>query len=196
MNTSQLENNQDLIWEFNQADQQDKSKEFINFFENKLCIFSPSVNKIYTNYNFFFPEDQQRQMVVLPNRYSFHDTLSNISQDAITPTGLHIIPGSRINKKEPYMVISHSNTKIKSMPIPFRKGIKLILQRLHSDNPFLPILTRGDLRQYNDTTPSLHLNRLNINKLTSLSQFEREAIKHTITKNIAKLYIDASQLCI
>lgn len=196
MNATQLDTNQDLIWDFQKSGQDDQEKEFINFFENKLCIFSPSVNKIYTNYNFFFPEDQQRQMVVLPNRYSFHDTLSNISSDAITPTGLHIIPGSRINKKEPYLVISKSDPKIKPMPIPFKKGIKLILERLHTDNPFLPILTRGDLRQYNETTPSLHLNRLNINKLTSLSQFEKEDIKHVISKNIAKLYLESSKLCL
>jgi hypothetical protein len=196
MNTTQLDNNQDLTWDFTQVDQKDKAKEFINFFKNKLCIFSPSVNKIYTNYNFLFPEGLQCKMVVLPNRYSFHDTVSNISSDAITPTGLHIIPGSRINKKEPYLVISHSNPNIKSIPIPFKKGIKLILERQHSDNPFLPILTRGDLRQFNETTPSLHLNRLNINKLTSLSQFEREDIKHVIIKNTAKLYLEASKLCI
>jgi hypothetical protein len=193
MNVSQVKNIQNIMWNLSHADQQGNAKDFISFFENKLCIFSASVNKIYTNYSFSFPEGRQREMVVLPNRYVFHDTLNNVPASAIMPTGLHIIPGSRINKKEPYMVFSHIKPVVKSTPIPFREGIKVILDRLHTDNPFLPILTTGDLRSFDNKTPSLHLNRLHIDKLTSLSQFQREDIKQVITKNIAKLYLDAAK---
>lgn len=196
MNSIQAMHNQDLVWELHQTKQHDQAKDFIRFFENKLCVFSPSVNKIYTNYNFFFPEDMKRQMIVLPNRYAFHDTISHVSKDAITPTGLHIIPGSLINKKGPYLIISHSDEKVKSLPIPFREGIKLIMNRLNTDNPFLPVLTKGDLRQFNDSIPSLHLNRLSLKKLTSLSQFEQQDVKKAISKSLAKLYVESSKLMI
>jgi hypothetical protein len=58
----------------------------------------------------------------------------------------------------------------------------------------LPILMKGDLRQFNDKLPCLHLHRLRLNKLDSMSELERSSIKSVITDRLMKLYQESSLL--
>ena len=85
--------NTDLVWGLEHISQQQRAADFVKRFENKLCIYSPSVSQVYSNYSIFFPEDQNKSMVVLPDPYAFHDTFNHIPEEAIQATGLHIIPG-------------------------------------------------------------------------------------------------------
>lgn len=186
--------NDDLVWDLNKIHQHKRAMDFVKKFENKLCVFSPSVRQLYTNYNIFFPEDAGRQMVILPDPYSFHDTFNHIKDDAVQSTGLHIIPGNLINKRGLYLIISHKDKNVRSVPIPFQEGVRQILKRSHSADPFLPVLMKGDLREFNDNLPCLHLNRLRLNQLSSLSELERGSIKNIITDKLMQLYQEASAL--
>jgi hypothetical protein len=186
--------NSDLVWDLNQISKHKQAMDFVKKFENRLCIFSSTVEQLYTNYGIFFPEDTDRQMVILPDPYAYHDTFQRIKESAVQTTGLHIIPGNLIGKKGLYLVISHKDKKIRSVPIPFQEGMRQILRRSHSDDPFLPILMKGDLRQFNDKLPCLHLHRLRLNKLDSMSELERSGIKSVITDKLMKLYQESSLL--
>ena len=180
--------NTDLIWGFNHISQQQGASDFVKHFENKLCIYSPSVSQLYSNYNIFFPEDQNKSMVALPDPYAFHDTFNHIPDEEIQATGLHIIPGETIKRSGLYIVITQQDKTIRSIPIPFKEGLRQILKRFQGNNPFLPILKKGDLREFDNDMPCLHLHRLRLPELSGLSMLERQGIKNVISEKIMGIY--------
>lgn len=186
--------NSDLVWDLQKIHQHQRAMTFVKQFENRFCVFSTTVRQLYTNYSIFFPEEANRQLVILPDPYAFHDTFSHLNPDAVQSTGLHVIPGNLIGKKGLYLVISHKDKNVRSVPIPFQEGIRQILRRSNSDDPFLPVLMKGDLREFNDQLPCLHLNRLRLKELHSLSGLEREGIRTIITDKLMKLYQESGAL--
>tara|TARA_B100001109_G_scaffold255897_1_gene262665 strand:+ start:26258 stop:26899 length:642 start_codon:yes stop_codon:yes gene_type:complete len=186
--------NADLVWDLEKIHQHQRAMTFVKQFENRFCVFSSSVRQLYTNYSIFFPEEADRQMVILPDPYAFHDTFSHLNPDAVQSTGLHVIPGNLIGKKGLYLVISHRDKNVKSVPIPFQEGIRQILRRSNTDDPFLPVLMKGDLREFNDQLPCLHLNRLRLKELSGLSSLERESIRTIVTDKLMSLYQESSAL--
>lgn len=191
---SSKEQNSDLVWDLHKLTQHQRASNFIRHFENRLCVFSAGVRQLYTNYSMFFPEEANRQLVILPDPYAFHDTFSHLNPDAVQPTGLHVIPGNLIGKEGLYLVISHKDKNVRSVPIPFQEGIRQILRRANNDDPFLPILMKGDLREFNDQMPCVHLHRLRLKELHSLSGLEREGIRTIITDKLMKLYQESIAL--
>ncbi|KZZ00346.1 hypothetical protein A3746_17815 [Oleibacter sp. HI0075] len=188
MNTVAQQQNSDLVWDLEKLNQHKRAMNFVKQFENRFCVFSTSVRQLYTNYSIFFPEEAHRQMVILPDPYAFHDTFSHLNSDAVSATGLHVIPGNLIGKQGLYLVISHKDKKVRSVPIPFQEGMRQILRRTNSDDPFLPVLMKGDLREFNDKLPCLHLHRLRLSELSGLSSLERESIRSLITDKLMDLY--------
>ncbi|MDO6806622.1 hypothetical protein Q4595_29455, partial [Wenyingzhuangia sp. 1_MG-2023] len=80
----------------------------------------------------FFPEEAHRQLVILPDPYAFHDTFNHLNPTAVQSTGLHVIPGNLIGKSGLYLIISHRDKNVRSVPIPFQEGIRQILRRSNS----------------------------------------------------------------
>ncbi|ASP38642.1 hypothetical protein CHH28_08105 [Bacterioplanes sanyensis] len=194
MNTAVQQKNSDLVWDLDKLHQHQRAIAFIQQFENRFCVFSTSVRQLYTNYSIFFPEEANRQMVILPDPYAFHDTFSHLNRDAVHSTGLHVIPGNLIGKQGLYLVISHKDKKVRSVPIPFQEGIRQILRRSNTDDPFLPVLMKGDLREFNEKLPCLHLHRLRLSELHSLSNLERDGIRSVITDKLMRLYQESGSL--
>ena len=187
--------NSDLIWDLDNMARRELAERFIRLFENRLCVYSDSVAQLYTNYNLHFPSELGRKMVVLPNPYAFHDTLHGIEQVAVRKTGLCVIPGM-VNGKPGLLLttlMKEGGPAPKTMP--FKPALAQIIssQRKIGDE-FLPILMKGDLREFDQQMPYLHLHRLQVDKLLRLSSFERSDIQHTITKKLMVLYRDADKL--
>lgn len=191
---SNKQNNSDLVWELDKLKQQQRAMDFIQQLENRFCVFSPAIRQIYTNYSIFFPKEASLQMVILPDPYAFHDTFSHVNPDAAEPTGLHIIPGNLIGKRGLYLVVSRKDKNIRSVPIPFQEGLRQILRRSNSNDPFLPVLMKGDLREFNNSLPSLHLHRLRLSALDSLSDLDRESIRTVVTDKLMQLYQEANTI--
>ncbi len=187
--------NSDLIWDLDNMARRELAERFIRLFENRLCVYSDSVAQLYTNYNLHFPSELGRKMVVLPNPYAFHDTLHGIECVAVRKTGLCVIPGM-VNGKPGLLLttlMKEGGPAPKTMP--FKPALAQIIssQRKIGDE-FLPILMKGDLREFDQQMPYLHLHRLQVEKLLRLSSFERSDIQHTITKKLMALYRDADKL--
>lgn len=187
--------NSDLIWDLDNMARRELAERFIRLFENRLCVYSDSVAQLYTNYNLHFPSELGRKMVVLPNPYAFHDTLHGIERVAVRQTGLCVIPGM-VNGKPGLLLttlMKEGGPAPKTMP--FKPALAQIIssQRKIGDE-FLPILMKGDLREFDQQMPYLHLHRLQVDKLLRLSSFERSDIQQTITKKLMALYRDADKL--
>ena len=187
--------NQDLIWDMESMARRELAERFIRLFENRFCVYSESVRQLYTNYTLHFPTDLGRKMVVLPNAYAFHDTLHGIDAAAVRKTGLCVLPGVLVGK--PGLLLSTEMKDDGSTPktMPFKPALaKIISSQKKLGDVFLPIMMKGDLREFDQQMPYIHLHRLQVNKLTHLSVFEREDIHQTITRKMLLLYRQADSL--
>lgn len=193
VNSSQQSNN-DLVWSLENFNQQDLAKNFVSRFESRLCVYSPSVEQIYTNYSINFPNTDGGKMVVLPNPYAFHDTFHNINAKAIRDTGLFIVPGALIRKSGLFVIVKYKNQTVKPVPLPIRHALKKMVRTGDDNDPFLPILIKGDLREFDANTPCLHLHRIKLSELDSRSEFEKENIKTAIFDKMSDLYRDADEI--
>lgn len=180
--------NNDLVWDLDGFQQRRLAVEFVKRFENKLCVYSGSVEQLYSNYNIYFPEDENRKMVILPDPYAYHDTFQGIPEEAIQMTGLTIVPGELIGKKGLHLTIPFKNGSGKqARVVPLHMGIRAINKRRPSDRPFLPILMKGDLREIENKIPTLHLRSINLDHLPLRSVLERNGIRQIISEKLPSI---------
>ena len=187
--------NQDLIWDLDSIGRRELAERFIKLFENRLCVYSESTRQLYTNYALHFPSDLGRKMVVLPNPYAFHDTLHGIEVVAVRQTGLCVLPGVVLGKPGLLLTTQMKNGGPAPKTMPFKAALaQIISNQKKIGDVFLPILMKGDLREFDQQTPYLHLHRLQVQKLERLSTFERDDIQQTITRKLMTLYRQADSL--
>ncbi len=186
--------NNDLVWSLDTFSRRDLAKQFVLRFESRLCVYSPSVEQVYTNYTINFPTSESGKMVVLPNPYAFHDTFHNVSMNAVRDTGLFIVPGALIRKSGLYIIIKYKNHSAKPIPLPIRHALKKMVRSGDEKDPFLPILIKGDLREFNSNTPCLHLHRIKLSDLETSSEFEKNNLKDAVFDKLSDLYRDSEEI--
>lgn len=187
--------NQDLIWDLDSMARRELAERFIQLFENRLCVYSESVHQLYTNYNLHFPADLGRKMVVLPNPYAFHDTLHGIDALAVRKTGLCVLPGVVLGKPGLLLTTEIKQAAPGPKTMPFKQALaQIISNQKKIGDVFLPIMMKGDLREFDQQMPYIHLHRLQVQKLSRLSTFERDDIQQTITRKLMQLYRQADSL--
>jgi hypothetical protein len=180
-------NNNDLVWDLAAFNQRQRAIDFVMGFENKICVFSNSVEQLYTNYNIFFPREEARKLVILPNPYAHHDTFNGIPESAVTATGMEIIPEIFKAKLTLFLRIPFKRGAVKVRTVPLQMGLRIVQQQCLPERPFLPVLMKGDLRELDASIPCLHLHRIHINRLTSHSILEKNDIQKVIQKRLADL---------
>ncbi len=175
------QNNSDLIWNIERMSDRDWAQKFVLQFEQILCVFSATVGQIYTNYSMHFPEDYQRNLVILPNPYAFHDTFNHVNEEAVTATGFHIIPGQVVKRQGLLMLIKPKDPDAPAKPIPMNRAMQVLNSMRTADDPFLPVLVKGDLKPFQDKVPCLHLHRLRLPMLSPrITGFEKQELKRVI----------------
>ncbi|MGK0260243.1 MAG: hypothetical protein ACI96M_003688, partial [Candidatus Azotimanducaceae bacterium] len=110
--TTEIPENSDLAWDLDDFAEASRAMEFVMQFEQTLCVYSPSVQQIYSNYNMFFPDDWDRKLVILPDASAFHDTFFNVDKSSITATGLYIVPGELIERTGLYLANIDENRNL------------------------------------------------------------------------------------
>ena len=179
--------NKDLIWDLDAFNQRQRAVDFVLGFENKLCVYSSSVDQLYTNYNIFFPKEEARKLVILPNPYMPHDTYNGISTNAVVPTGMEIIPGIFKDKACLFLRIPFRSGTVKYRTVPLQMGLTIVRQQRPANKPFLPVLMKGDLRELNASTPCLHLHAVLLDRLTDHSVLDRSGIKSVVEQRLSTL---------
>lgn len=179
--------NKDLVWDLDSFNQRQKAIDFVFGFENKLCVYSGSVEQLYTNYNIFFPREEHHKLVILPNPYTPHDTFNGIPPAAVTPTGLTIMPGLVAGKAALLLKIPFRSGTVKYRSVPLQMGLKIVRQQRPPQRPFLPVLMKGDLRELDESTPCLHLHAIHVDRLYDHSALERSGIQKVIEQRLAEI---------
>ncbi len=180
--------NKDLVWDLESFNKQQRAQNFVMGFENKLCVYSANVEQLYTNYNIFFPKEENRKLVILPNPYAHYDTFQGITEDAVKATGLYVIPAESTNVVGGLqMIIPLKSENTKYRRVPLAVGLRLINQKRPPERPFLPVVMKGDLRELDTETPCLHLHMLQLSNLPKLSEMELGDIQKVILKRLHEL---------
>lgn len=170
----------------------DQAHAFVTQFENRFCIFSPSVGQLYTNYTLFSPSPDKNELIIMPDPYAFHDTFNHLDPNAIAPTGIHIIPGELIGKRGVHIAMARRGNQ-RIAPVPFQEGVRQILKRSQSNDPFLPVFVKEDMNELNNDVPRIHLHRLHLTKLQGMATVEKQGIKNVITNKLMQLYRDCEK---
>jgi hypothetical protein len=175
------EQNGDLIWDLDGFQRRQLAADFIKRFENKLCVYSGSVAQLYTNYHIYFPEEEDRKMVILPEPYAYHDTFQDIPEHAIIKTGMNIVPGEVAGRTGLYLTVPVKGGQGRQAKvIALQSALRAINQRRDPEDPFLPVLVKGDLREFQQRMPMLHLHCIQLDRLGARSQLERSSLRRVI----------------
>jgi hypothetical protein len=189
-----LPENPDLAWDIGAGIDRDLARDFIMQFETTLCVYSVSVEQLYSNYHIYFPEEYDRKMVILPEPAAFHDTFNGVVADAVTVTGLYIIPGELIDKPGLYLSNVTKDRTLGNRRIPFEAGLRTIMKNRPPNDPFLPVLAKGDLRAFEQSWPVLHLHRIKLAALGKRSDFDRSSIQRVVLEKLESLFVDQQRL--
>ncbi|RRJ83926.1 hypothetical protein [Aestuariirhabdus litorea] len=187
--------NPDLFWDLSAISNKQLASNFFKKVASAFCVYSPSVEKIYSNFEVILPRDSNSGLIVLPNPYAFHDMFSFINNASIKQTGIMLHPGESFGHQGGLYLSLPMRGNKRSKMLEFVKGINLI-NNTYKAKPgnqlFLPVLVNGDLREFKAAHPYLHLHRIDVAELGNLSQFERQDIQDSIYhrfKQIDKLLV-------
>ncbi len=193
---AELPENPDLAWDLDDFQDRQRAMDFVLQFESTMCVYSPSVEQLYTNYNMFFPKDSNRKLVILPDPTAFHDTFFYIAPEAVVATGLYIIPGELIDRDGLFLANVNEDRSLGKRQIPFAPGMRAILKNRPQDDPFLPVLAKGDLREFDGSWPVLHLHRIKPKVLAEISELDRSSLGNVISEKLESLFIEQQKASI
>lgn len=186
---AELQRQDDLDWDLDAITDRREAIAFLQRFENRLCIYSGYVEKLYSNYSLVVPEEDHGGITILPAEQAWHDTFQNIPADAVRPTGIHILPGETLGHHGLYLKIPGEHPLAASRELPFQEGLRLLIQRYQArQDSFLPVLIKGDLREYEARMPSLHLHRIVVSALDHLSRLEIDTLRGVIADHLIGLF--------
>lgn len=170
-----------LIWKLSEFDNHKRAVNFVKQFQDTLCVYSGPVEQLYTNYDISVPGDDEHSLVILPNPYAYHDTFNNIGEHSVHASGMYIVPGDLFGKEGLFLtlrLLKYGKRIVR--PVPLKVGLWALMKKETNDVPFLPVITKGDLRAFNKDSPCLHLHRIQPSKLVDRSPMEVKAIQRVI----------------
>ncbi|MGK0260601.1 MAG: hypothetical protein ACI96M_004053, partial [Candidatus Azotimanducaceae bacterium] len=118
----------------------------------------------------------------------FHDTFFNVDKSSITATGLYIVPGELIERTGLYLANIDENRNLGKRQIPFEAGLKAIISQQPDNDPFLPVLAKGDLRELEQSWPVMHLHRVNPAAIEHMSNLDRTNLSNVISEKLDSLF--------
>lgn len=178
---SDMMHNENLVWDLTRLSDHDRATRFAMQFQESLCVYSPPVQQLYTNYEIIVPDDDSRKLIILPNPHAFHDTFNNILEESVVKTSLFITPDTQGNLQ---LLVPMSGGRQRAMPLAV--GLNFIQTKLGTDVPFLPVLAKGDLREFKQSQPMLHLHRIVLNRIGKHSELEMRAVRKVIQDKLIK----------
>lgn len=181
--------NADLVWNLNGIVYKERAVNFLKRFEQALCVFSGSVRQLYANYEITPMNEDYSRLVVLPDPYAFHDIFQSVNDEAVVKTGLYIMPGECVGREG--LLLAQRGNDGKMVVTPLAKGLTYVARKMPKHEPFLPVLKNTDLRQFKNNVPILHMHRLRISELDSLSHFQISDISSTIQDKVDSYLMEA-----
>jgi len=106
----------------------------------------------------------------------------------VIKTGMNIIPGEVAGKTGLYLTVPQKTADgVKSKLIALQVALRVINERRAPENPFLPVLVKGDLREFQQRMPMLHLHCIRLDGLGERSQLERDGLRRVISAKLPSI---------
>lgn len=173
----------DMILNLDEINFKQRAAGFMQRFQKALCVFSGSVNQLYSNYQIEVLNKDFSRLAVQPDYYAYHDIFQAIDESAVLPTGLYIMPGESVGKDG--LLLAQQNTQGKLVVSELADGIRKIQANFTKEAPFLPVIRNTDLREFRRQAPMIHLHRIHTEELRQeLSGFQVRDIQRTIIEKI------------
>ncbi|WP_045861610.1 hypothetical protein [Teredinibacter purpureus] len=172
-NPSKESQNKKIYWDISDFKKQNLAISFARDLNDRLCVYSSGLQHVYGQYSIEMVVHRKKKLVVVPNTYST-ERYVDIDEDSIRPTGVHIYPGWYFSIDKPYVMTMPIKTRqgvTRTRPLSPEHGFN-ILERTFYKRPFYPILKNGDLREFDQETPYLHLHRIAPESMKALSSFD------------------------
>lgn len=175
-----------LIWRLTHFNNHRRAIDFVQQFQDTLCVYSGPVQQLYTNYEISVPEQDDRSLIILPNPYAYHDTFNGIPEEAVKQTGITIVPGDLLGKKGLFMTLPMRDGTGKRVMrnVPLKVGLLTLMRQGKPEAPFLPVITKGDLRAFRKDSPCLHLQRIVPQEIRERSAMEVSSIRRVILEKL------------
>lgn len=143
-----------------------------------LPVYSTTLNQMYFSYSIHLSANN---LIVLPDYNDFTSMFHNINESAIRETQFYISVGA---KSKELMLCQKDGGAM-----PLRLAVNRIIGQIESPmtRPFLPVVTKGNLRELSSRTHVLMLQAINVDALKDRSQFERDDIKRAVLTQVKKL---------
>lgn len=176
-----------LVWSLEAFQNHLRAVRFVRQFQSLLCVYSPRVQQLYGSYEVVAPRDHKQELVVFPDLFAFQDTWYRIPEGALQRTGALVVPGELVQAGGPHLRIPSSDGP-RGRVVPLATGLRAMDRDYQQrGQPFLPVITKGDLRALRRKTPLLHLHRLELRSMGDKSRFELTDIAGTIRSRLRKL---------
>ena len=139
-----------------------------------------------------------RQKRVRQSRISCRSVkiVSRPAPEAVVATGLYIIPGELIDRDGLFLANVNEDRSLGKRQIPFEPGMRAILKNRPEDDPFLPVLAKGDLREFDGSWPVMHLHRVKPKVLAEISELDRSSLGNVISEKLESLFIEQQKASI
>ena len=187
----EMPQNPDLQWDLDDFNHRQRAMDFVTQFESTMCVYSPSVEQIYATYNMFFPREWDSKMVILPDQGAYHDTFFNIAPPSVVATGLYVIPGELIGKQGLFLANIDEQRSLGKRQFPFESALRAIIDKRPDNDPFLPVLAKGDLRELEKSWPVMHLHRVRPGVLEEISDLDRTSLYNVINEKLDSLFVQS-----
>jgi hypothetical protein len=102
------------------------------------------------------------------------------------------VPGETLGLVGLFIIKENSENKLK--PIPFSRAMAKIILSSRGKDPFLPLLQKGDLREFNSRLPCLHLNTLKLSMLDNVPKIQKNSLKTLISNKLIEMYKEQKKL--
>lgn len=168
---------------------------FLKAFENKLFIYSPSVEKIYLNYSFIFPNKELNNIAILPNHKDEMSKVHNISIKYISKKPyVSVMPADIIDGNGTVVKILNSDTinssKYLKIELDIIKKIQDEITNIHGHD-FYPIVLTNGIRRLHESLPVIdiyHLDLIELEKDGIISNFDLFTIRNFLISGIKSIF--------
>ena len=122
--------------------------------------------------------DSERELMMsgIEDLRKDYETLRGLAIDNSVSPALHfdpVLPGMEISHRT--LIARAARPEIKNRP---------------PDDPFLPVLAKGDLRSFEQSWPVMHLHRVKPKVLAEISDLDRNQLGNVIGEKLESLFIE------
>ncbi|WP_067520301.1 hypothetical protein [Endozoicomonas ascidiicola] len=173
---STIDHQKTVIWSLSRFSQQKKAADFFDSLSSALCVYSPGAQSLYGRYSVYWGTSQREKLVVMPDFSEHLWTIQQLDLSAAKQTGIFLIPGECVGKEGFYISVRDSQKR--RILLPAKSGFQQIARQFQTKfgQKFCPIVTRGDLREFRQSHPYLHLHHVDISRIPSVSDMTRKDV--------------------